>query len=178
MLERVPRLVFIAVRNGMLAAALGIVFMLVLYYIDRHPFLFPIYFDFRIVMLGVFVVMSLKELRDGHQQGLLSFGQAMVCALLFTLVFAIIMMSFVWVFSQLNPSFVADYIALATAQLQSLDPTVVEEMGKDSIERNLEALPATNGSILAFDYFIKTLVASFFISIIISVILRRQPKTY
>ena len=177
MFERVPRLVFIAGRNGMLAAVLGIVFMLVLYYINRHPFLFPIYFDFRIVMLSVFVVMSLKELRDEHQHGLLSFGQAMICAFLYTLVFAILMMSFVWVFSQINPAFVADYIALATAQLKALDPTVVEQMGKDSIERNLETLPATNGSTLAFDYFIKTLVVSFFISAVISVILRRQPKT-
>jgi hypothetical protein len=74
MFERVPRLVFIAVRNGLLAGALGIVFLLVLYYMGRHPFLFPVYFDFRIIMLSVFVVMSLKELRDDHQQGLLSFG--------------------------------------------------------------------------------------------------------
>jgi len=35
MFERVPRLVFIAVRNGLLAAALGIVFLLVLYYMGK-----------------------------------------------------------------------------------------------------------------------------------------------
>ncbi len=176
MFERVPRLVFIAVRNGLLAGTLGIVFLLVLYYVGRHPFLFPVYFDFRIILLSVFVVMSLKELRDDHQQGLLSFGAAMVCAFLFTLVFAIVVMGFVWLFSVLNPDFVTDYINLMTAQLKSLDPAIIEQIGKDSYARNLAALPATNGGTLAFDYFIKSLMISFFVSIIISVILRRQPK--
>lgn len=176
MFERIPRLVFIAVRNGLLAGVLGIIFLLVLYYVGRHPFLFPIYFDFRIVMLSVFVVMSLKELRDDHQQGLLSFGSAMICAFLFTLVFAVVALGFIWLFSVLNPAFVTDYVNLMTAQLKSLNPAVVEQIGKDTIERNLAALPATNGGTLAFDYFIKSLMISFFVSLIISVILRRQPK--
>lgn len=178
MFKRVPRLVFIAVRNGLLAGVLGIIFLSVLYYVGRHPFLFPIYFDFRIIMLSVFVVMSLKELRDDHQQGLLSFASAMMCAFLFTLVFAVLVMGFVWLFSVLNPSFVTDYINLMTIQLKSLDPAIIEQLGKDAYERNLAALPATNGGTLAFDYFIKSLMISFFVSIIISVILRRQPKIY
>ena len=127
-------------------------------------------------MLSVFVVMSLKELRDDHQQGLLSFGQAMICAFLFTLVFALLVMAFVWIFSVLNPAFVTDYINLMTAELESLDPAIIEQLGKDAYGRNLSALPATNGSTLAFDYFIKSLMISFFVSLIISVILRRQPK--
>ena len=176
MFERVPRLVFIAVRNGLLAGVLGIVFLVVLYYIGRHPFLFPIYFDFRIILLSVFVVVTLKELRDDHQQGVLSFGQAMICAFLFTLVFAVLVMAFVWIFSMLNSAFVTDYINLMTAQLRTLDAAVIEQIGKDAYERNLAALPATNGGTLAFDYFIKSLLISFFVSLIISVILRRQPK--
>jgi hypothetical protein len=176
MFERVPRLVFIAVRNGLLAGVLGMVFLLVLYYVGRHPFLFPIYFDFRIIMLSVFVVISLKELRDDHQQGLLSFGQAMICSFLFTLVFAVLVMAFIWIFSVLNPAFVTDYIHLMTTQLRSLDPVIIEQIGKDAYERNLATLPATNGGTLAFDYFIKSLMISFFVSLIISVILRRQPK--
>ncbi|MBX2896497.1 MAG: DUF4199 domain-containing protein [Cyclobacteriaceae bacterium] len=176
MFERAPRWVFIAMRNGLLAGVLGIVFLLVLYYVGRHPFLFPIYFDFRIIMLSVFVVMSLKELRDDHQQGLLSFGAAMICAFLFTLVFAVLVMGFVWIFSALNPAFVTDYIQLMTTQLRALDASIIEQIGKDAYERNLSALPATNGGTLAFDYFIKSLMISFFVSIIISVILRRQPK--
>lgn len=176
MFKRVPRLVFIAVRNGLLAGVLGIIFLSVLYYVGRHPFLFPIYFDFRIIMLSVFVVMSLKELRDDHQQGLLSFASAMMCAFLFTLVFAVLVMGFVWILSALQPAFVTDYINLATSQMKSWDPSIIEQLGKDSYRSNLAALPATNGWTLASDYFIKSLMISFFVSIIISVILRRQPK--
>jgi hypothetical protein len=176
MFKRIPRLVFIAVRNGLLAGILGMLFLSVLYYVGRHPFLFPIYFDFRAIMLSVFIVMSLKELRDDHQQGLLSFGQGMMCAFLLTLVFAVLVMSFIGIFSWLQPAFVTDYINLMTVQLQALNPAVIEQIGKDSHARNLAALAATNGGTLAFDYFIKSLLISFFVSIIISVILRRQPK--
>jgi hypothetical protein len=63
-----------------------------------------------------------------------------------------------------------------TTQLKSLDPAIIDQLGKDAYERNLSTLPATNGGTLAFDYFIKSLMISFFVSLIISVILRRQPK--
>ncbi|MBN8577255.1 MAG: DUF4199 domain-containing protein [Cytophagales bacterium] len=176
MFERVPRLVFISVRNGLLAGLLGIVFLVILYFVGRHPFLFPVYFDFRLVLISAFVVITLKELRDDHQQGVLYFGQGMIAAFLFTLVFALIAAGFILIFSALYPAFVQDYITLATSQLRSIDPAIVAQLGKEVVERNINELPATNGADLALDYLVKSVLISFFISLIISVILRRQPK--
>ncbi|MFT3733435.1 MAG: hypothetical protein QM776_00060 [Rhodocyclaceae bacterium] len=53
---------------------------------------------------------------------------------------------------------------------------VVEGIGKENIERNLEALKATNSLELARNYFSQSYFLSFFLTIILSVILRRQPK--
>ena len=50
-------------------------------------------------------------------------------------------------------------------------------MGKEIYERNLAELPTTNISRLTITYFIHGLVIGFFVNIILSVILRRQPKT-
>ncbi|MBK8290736.1 MAG: DUF4199 domain-containing protein [Flammeovirgaceae bacterium] len=89
MSKPMPRLAFISIRNGLLAGGLGFIFLLTLYYLGKHPFLFPVYFDFRLALLSVFMVMGLKELRDYHQQGLLSFGEGMISNFLFTTLFCL-----------------------------------------------------------------------------------------
>jgi Protein of unknown function (DUF4199) len=177
MFSSVKRLLFLSVRNGLIAGLLGFLLLLALYYMGRHPFLFPIYFDFRLVLLSVFIVMTLKEFRDDYQEGILYFGQAMISSFLFTLVFALVAAILIWTFCLMVPAFLTSYIDTATDQLRLIQPAIIEQLGKDAYERNLNKLPATTGSDLAVDYFSKTFIISFFISIIISVILRRQPKT-
>jgi len=177
MFSSVRRLLFLSVRNGLIAGVLGFCLLLALYFMGRHPFLFPIYFDFRLILLSVFIVMTLKEFRDDFQEGILYFGQAMFSSFIFTLVFALTVSFLIWALCLMMPAFLTSYIETATEQLQSIQPAVIEQLGKDAYERNLNKLPATNGSDLAVDYFVKTFIISFFISVIISVILRRQPKT-
>jgi ABC-type antimicrobial peptide transport system permease subunit len=176
MFSSVKRLLFLSVRNGLIAGVLGFFLLLALYYMGKHPFLFPIYFDFRLILLSVFIVMTLKEFRDDYQDGILYFGQAMISSFLFTLVFALVVSLLIWFFCFIQPEFLSSYIETATGQLQSIEPAIIEQLGKEAYERNLNKLPATNGSDLAIDYFGKTFIISLFISIIISVILRRQPK--
>jgi Protein of unknown function (DUF4199) len=176
MLDRVPRLLSVSIRNGFIAGALGFIFLLALYYMGKHPFLFPIYFDFRIILFVVFMVMGLKELRD-LQEGELSFGQGMVSNLIFTIIFALIAATGIWIFCMAVPQFLQDYIKTAMTQMETIAPNVIEQLGKEAYERNLNGLPATNASDLALDYFVKSFIVSFFLSIIISVILRQQPKT-
>lgn len=171
------RLAYLALRNGWIAGVLAFVLLMTLYYIGRHPFLFPIYFDFRIILLSVFVVMTLKEFRDDYQEGKLYFGQAMMGSFIFTFTFALVASLLVWIFCLIIPEFVTTYIKTATEQLTLIQPEVVEQLGKEEFDRNLNKLPHTLGIDLAMDYFVKTFIISFFISVIISVILRRQPKT-
>lgn len=177
MFKSIPRLAFIAIRNGLIAGGLDFVFILTLFYIGKHPFLFPVYFDFRLILFSVFMVMGLKELRDYHQQGLLSFGEGMVSNLLFTTVFALFIAALILLFCAIEPGFVSNYIEIATAQLKTLEPAIVERLGKAVFDKSLNTLPGTTARDLAIDYMIKSFIISFFISIIISVILRRQPKT-
>jgi hypothetical protein len=177
MFNSVKRLAFISVRNGLIAGILGCMLLVALYYMGRHPFLFPIYFDFRLILLSVFIVMTLKEFRSDYQEGILYFGQAMIGAFIFTLVFAVIASFLIWGICFVMPEFLTSYITIATEQMKSIQPEVIEQLGKEEFERNLIKLPATKGSDLALDYFVKTFIISLFISIIISVILRRQPKT-
>jgi hypothetical protein len=170
-------LVKVPVKYGVIAGFLGALLMISLYYMNRHPFLIPVYFDFRIILFGVFVFFTLKELRDYHQQGMLYFAQGVLCSFVFVAVYAVVASMLVGLFSVAVPEFVATYVKLQTKLIKGLPPEVIERIGKDSYNRNLETLPSTNAFDLASLYFTQSFFIGLFISIILSVILRRQPKT-
>ena len=166
----------VAVRNGLIAGVVGMMMFLVLYFLGRHPFLIPPYIDFRIILFGVLLFFTLKEFRDYFQEGTLYFWQGMFMSLIFTSVFALIAFGVIWAFAALNPRFVGSYVSLTLDQIKSIPPEIVERIGKADYERSVKALPATQGYDLALLYFWQSFVIGFFVSVIISVILRRQPK--
>lgn len=169
--------VAIAVRNGLLAGVVGMMMLLGLYFLGRHPFLIPPYMDFRIILFGVLLFFTLKEFRDYFQKGTLYFWQGMFMSLIFTSIFALVALVIMWGFAALNPRFVSSYISLTLDQLKATPPEIIERIGKTQFERSVKALPAVRGIDLAMLYFWQSFIISFFVSIIISVILRRQPKT-
>lgn len=162
---------------GAIAGALGAVLDIGLYYIGRHPFLIPVFFDFRIFLFAVFIFVTLKELRDFRYGGILYFWQGLIGSFIFIAAFALIASTGIALFALIVPNFVSAYITLSLEQLKSLPPEVIAQIGKNVYDRNLQMLPATNGFDLALLYFMQSFMIGFFISVIISVILRRQPKT-
>ena len=83
----------------------------------------------------------------------------------------------IWIFGSLEQDFVTEYVEQVTAYLKSFSQADIDQLGKDTYERNLAGLPATNIATLAFTYFIHGLVLGFFVNIVLSVIVRRHPKT-
>jgi hypothetical protein len=122
MFSSVKRLLWLSVRNGLIAGVLGFALLIALYYMGKHPFLFPIYFDFRLILLAVFMVMTLKEFRDDFQEGILYFGQAMMSSFVFTAVFALVASLLIWLFCLIVPEFLTNYITTATEQLKTKIP--------------------------------------------------------
>lgn len=169
--------VSVPLKYGVIAGFLSAFLAIGLYYMGRHPFLIPVYFDFRIFVLGVFIFFTLKELRDLHYDGVLYFWQGILCSFLFTAIFgtagAITIMTFAWIV----PEFLQSYITLSMEQIKSLPADVIDRIGKEVYQRNLELLPATSEFDLGILYFIQSFMISFFITIILSVILRREPKS-
>lgn len=166
----------ISLRNGAIAGVLGFAILLALYAIGKHPMLFQLFFDFRIILFGVFLSLTVKEIRDNYQKGIIYFWQGMIACLTFTIVFAFITSGLIWACCLVYKPFLSTYIVLATEQMKAIPSDAIQQIGKEVYESNLKALPATNGYNLAKHYFWQSFVISFFISIIISVILRRQPK--
>ena len=170
-------IVKVSLRYGVLAGMIGSALLIALYYIDRHPFLIPVYLDFRIVLFGVFIFFALREIRDYHFNGILYFWQGFLASFFFTVVYALIASTIVVVFTYVVPAFLTDYIRLQTEVLQSLSPEVIESIGKDAYKRNLDLLPSTTPLQLGATHLAQSFLISLFISVILSVTLRRQPQT-
>jgi hypothetical protein len=170
-------LVKVPLKYGVIAGLLGTALLIGVYYMGRHPFLIPVYADYRVMLLGVFVFFTLKEIRDFHQGGELYFSQGVVSAFILVAAFALIASVGVGIFAAFNEGFLSEYIKESMVLLKSMPDDVVQKIGKDTYQRNLELLPSTNGFDLAKLYFVQSFIIGFFVSIILSVILRRQPKT-
>lgn len=169
-------LFIVAGRYGVACGILAFVLLLVMYYIGSHPLLIPPFLDFRILLFGIFTFFTLKEIRDYHQKGILYFWQAMAGALTVVLVAATITSCLLGLFGIWEKDFVASYITELTVFLQSFPKEDIDRIGKDVFDRNLKELPATNVFDLAQTYFMQGMAVGFFVSIIVSVILRRLPK--
>jgi hypothetical protein len=170
-------LVRVMLKYGLIAGAIGILLVLGLYYIGRHPFLIPVFFDFRIIFFAVFVFFALKEFRQFHHAGILYLWQGMIGSFILIASFAVVAAAGIFAFIKINPHFLSSYIDQSLLQLRALPEDVITRIGKDVYQRNLEMLPSTNGFDLAMLYFTQSFMIGIFVSIILSVILRRHPKT-
>ncbi|MFM8912482.1 MAG: DUF4199 domain-containing protein [Flammeovirgaceae bacterium] len=169
-------LVRISLRNGLIAGLFACAALVALYAIGKHPMLFQVFFDFRIILFGLFFTLTLKELRDNFQEGVLHFWQGMLSCLSFTAVFALVTTIFIVLLCNFYTPFLTNYIELGLAQAKALPAETVKEIGKEVYDNMINSLPNVTGWALARKYCWQSFIISFFFSIIISVILRRQPN--
>jgi hypothetical protein len=170
-------LAFIGVRYGALAGALAITLLMATYYLmGRHPLMVSPFTDFRILLLGVFIFFTLREFREVHQAGALYFWQGMIGSFIMVMVAGTIASLLLLAFCSFESSFIPSYVKAMTAYLKSFPVEDIERIGKEVYASNLEQLPATNAKQIASLYFVQSLMIGFFVSIILSVILRKQPK--
>lgn len=173
----IKKLIRISARYGSVGGILAFILLLIMYYLGRHPLVTSPFLDFRILLFGIFIFFTLKEFRDYEQGGVLYFSQAMIGGFCVITIMTTLTSLLLLLFGNLEPEFVKDYVTQVVAYLKSFAKEDIERIGKEIYERNLTDLPATNISNLAITYFVHGLVIGFFVNIILSVILRRQPKT-
>ncbi len=173
----INKLIRISARYGTVGGILAFVLLIILFYLGRHPLVISPFLDFRVLLFGIFIYFTLKEFRDYEQDGVLLFAQAMLGGLAVVLIMTTLTSILLHVFGLFEKNFVQTYIEQVTVYLKSFSQEDIEKIGKEIYDRNLSSLPATNMAQLTQIYFVHGLVIGFFVNIILSVILRRQPKT-
>lgn len=169
-------LLTIAVRYGAIAAVLSIGLNIAMFYMNRHPVMISPYLDFRAFLYGIFIFFSLKEYRDFHNEGALHFFQGMFGSFVLVATAGVLGSILYRIFGAFETNFIPEYVRLMTEYLKSAPEDEVARIGKETIERNLQALPSTNMGQIATLYLVQSFGIGLFVSIIMSVILRKQPK--
>lgn len=167
----------VCTRYALVAGVLALVMAIITFYIGRHPMMISPFLDFRILLFGIFIYFSLREFRDFYQRGELYFFQAMVGSGVVVVIASVISTAGLYAFGVVETGFVKEYVNQMTLYLKTFGAEDIERIGKEVFDSNLQALPATNMHELAVTYFGQGLVIGFFVSIVLSVIVRRQPKT-
>jgi Protein of unknown function (DUF4199) len=170
-------LLTISLKHGLTAGLLSVLLLVATYYMGQHPLMISPYFDYRIILFSVFIFFALKEYRDSRNQGVLYFWQGMMGSYLVIAVAGTIGALGLLLFAYLEKDFVPAYIRTMTQYLEAFPQEEIKAIGKEVYDRNLALLPFTTSKLLAISYFGHGILIGLFISIVLSVILRKQPKT-
>lgn len=174
--KSIPPLVRIPLAYGLLGGLLSVGFVIMFYYFGKHPFLIPPFFDSRILVIAILTFFALKEVRDYFLGGILFFWQAMAGCLVFLGGMMAVGFIGIYVFGTFQAGFVTKYIEQGMAQIRAIPPESVKQIGQQAVDEVLKTLPTTTLTDMTLKYTSQTIAIGFFVTIIISVILRRQPK--
>lgn len=167
----------VAFRYGVIGGLICSAVLTALYAMDIHPFLVPVFLDFRVFLFGVLIVFSLKEIRDYVYDGILFFWQGMIASYAMLMTTALIASAYTWAFATVSKQFLPEYVNFLLKQFTENKALIIENVGEEAYQQQLAKLPSTSAADLSADYFLKSMIIGLFLTIILSVILRRQPKT-
>jgi hypothetical protein len=80
-------------------------------------------------------------------------------------------------FCQYNPDFITSFVNAQLENLKDIPQEDIDKFGKEEFERSLAAISSIDAVQLAVTYFGHGIMIGLFISVILSAILRKQPKT-
>ncbi len=167
----------VALKYALTASVLAIVVLLLLFYTGRHPLLISIAYDYRILLFGVFIFFSIKEFKTYGNNGELHFWQGLLIGIFFYLLLGLVVGAFIWMFSEIEPRFLAEYIeGTIRGLLVNKEQLTVESkvtITEEEFNKQIELMRETKSFEMALDYFIKSCLIGFFLSVLLSVILRK-----
>ena len=178
MLDKIPVLIRIPLKFGVVAGMLNVLMMVMFFLFGKHPSLFPIYFDSRIIILLIFIYFVIREYKEYHSGGLLHFWEGMVLGITSYVMVGLLGSLFILLYDLFDPTYLSSYIegARKGAEVyreQSINGPQAVKMTEDEFNRHITALGDTSAWKLANDYFVKTCFIGFLIPVVYSVFFRK-----
>ncbi len=152
-------------------------FLLVLFYLsfilNTNP---ATDFIFHLVVLGLFIFFAEFDFKSNHNGGYLHFWQGMTIGFYVYGISAVAFLVIFGIYFMAEPSVLNDYKELTKDFYTSQKDTYIAEMGEDGFESLLKNVEETT----PFNFWLwaglKKIIAGFFVTPVISIILRRKPK--
>lgn len=165
----------VPVKYGLFAGLIAIVMFCVLYFLDLNPFVESRILD--IVLIPIFLFFAIREFRDYKNQKVLHYWQGMTVGVVTYVLMAAISAFFILFFVELlAPDALTDYVDDRIALMVDSKQEIVSQLGQDTYDESIEKLKSTSAYTLALDDLMKKSIIGLMLTIMISIILRRQPK--
>jgi len=165
----------VGVRYGLISGFMCLCLVITFYYFGKSPMLINPYTDFRILLFGALIFFLLKELRDYYFVEAMYFWQGMGASFVFILSTVLISSLGIIILGNISPDFLTQYTTQLNEQLLRLPAETIEQIGNDVYNNNLKLIPKTTLGDVALVYTIQSFIIGFFVSIIMSVFLKRAP---
>lgn len=166
------KLVSVPIKYGIFGGIMVILLILIFYFLDLDPLVNIKVAD--VFILSIFIFFALKEFRDRHNNRQLHFWQGMTGGVLTYLTIAIISAVFILLMTVIiDPEMTTNYIASRIELLNENKQKLVDAMDEETYLKAVAGVRETSGFDLALDDFLKKSIIGLFLTIIISVILRK-----
>lgn len=172
------------VRVSFKYGGVGGIFAVFIFYViiafGENPLLgSPADFLVNLVVLVIFIVFSVKEFKKAYNGGYLHFWQGMNVGILTVTIIALISSLFILLYlNWIDPDLLDSYKASMEEIMNSNKSMFIEEYGEETFKSTLSKNAEVSPMDLAVDEFLKKKVfAGLFITLIVSVVMRRSPVT-
>lgn len=172
----------VPLKYGLIGSGLSVILILVFYFSNRHPLLIPIYYDYRIFLFGVFIFFGIKEFKEYYNGNRLHFWQGITIGVIIYVSIGILIGAFILLFSNVQPEFLQQYIDGTIRGLELNKELLITEspitISEEEFQQQITLLKDTPPYKLTLDFFIKSCLIGFMISIIMAVVMRRTEDRF
>ena len=156
------------------------VFLLGIFFISigfgSNPLIDIRHFIFDVAVFFLFIFFAGKEFKDFNNGGFLHFWQGISIGFLVVIPAVIIFSLALYVIFELNPELIEGYKTGARAFLKEREDFFLEEFSPGQLKEQFEAIEDTTGLDLVLSTLGKKFFAGFFVTPVVSIILRKKPK--
>ncbi|MEP1093606.1 MAG: DUF4199 domain-containing protein [Cyclobacteriaceae bacterium] len=141
-----------------------------------NPLLDIRHFLFDLVIYFLFIFFAQKEFKTYQNEGILHFWQGMTIAFVVYLPAAVIFTISLLLIFQMDPSIMENYREGALAFLESKKDVLLEGITQEEYAQRVNNIDFITSSDLVLSSGLKKVLAGFFITPVVSIILRKKPK--
>jgi hypothetical protein len=141
-----------------------------------NPLLDIRHFLFDLVIYFLFIYFAEREYKTYHNDGILHFWQGMTIAFIVYLPAAVIFTVSMLLILEMDPTIMENYRAGALSFLESKKEILLEGISQEEYASRLNDVNSVTVSDLVISSGLKKILAGFFITPVVSIILRKKPK--
>ncbi len=167
----------IAIKYGVIGGLISILLLLVLYYTGKNPFLYTRKIPFGIVLIPLFLFFAIKEYRDFKNNHTLHFWQGLLLGFVCYLIIALISAGFTRIFLSYHPEMLQEIMEVGIQAIEDNKEETIKNLGEATYKELLNNVSTnTTAYVIALEDFILKMFLGFFVTIIISLVLRKNTK--